>query len=259
MGKYTTIILTTLILAGAFSACNKDEKGSLSLTFKAEFDGQPLVMFEDQDYMGIQSVQFTAINFFLSDVALEKDGIETSLDEIQLVDISATTPGAAENGTTVTFRDIDANSYDRLVFGIGVPDRLNRMTPGDFSADHPLSDGAFFWQNWNSYIFSKTEGLMDTVGNGIFDLGWLVHTGSAVDSFGNVNFNAYRKFATPMSVDVRDDQTTNLTFRIDYKMMLQENGTPFDLKDKPRNHNPNDTARLKVYLNNYPAAMSIEI
>lgn len=259
MGKLNSGFLAIFTFILILSGCNKDEKGNLSLTFMADYDGAPLVMFEDKAYHGQQSVQFSTINFFLSSVALEKDGVETPLNEIQLVDISATTPAAAAAGTVVTFRDIEADSYDRLVFGFGVPDDLNRMTPADFTTDHPLSDGAFYWQNWNSYIFSKTEGLMDTTGNGTFDLGWLVHTGSAIDSFGNLNFDAYRRFATPVNVDIRDDQTTNLTFRIDYKTMMEENGTPFDLKEKPRNHNPNDTARLKVYLNNYTAAMSIEI
>jgi hypothetical protein len=257
MGNFKHLILLTLLVGFVFSACKKED-GSLSLTFKPEYDGAPLVMFEEKSFNDFRAIKFSAVNFFLSDVKLEKDGVVTELGDISLVDMSASSLAGAEAGATIFFDDIEPGDYDRLTFGIGVPDDLNNKEPGDFSSDHPLSNGGFYWMNWNSYIFSKTEGTMDTVGNGTFDLGWLVHTGSAVDSLGNINFDAYRSFSTPNMISVKEDATTDVNFRVDYKVMLQENGIPFDLHIKPRNHNPNDTARLKVFVNNYSNAISIE-
>jgi hypothetical protein len=250
MGNFKNLTLITLLIFIGLLSCKKED-GSIAMIFKPEFDGAPLVMFEEHPFDGIRSVQFTGVNFFLSHVELEKDGVTT------LVDMASTTLEGAKAGAMVTFNDIEPGEYDRLTFGIGVPDDLNLTEPGDHLTTHPLSNSGYYWINWNSYIFSKTEGLMDTVGNGTFDLGWLVHTGTAIDSFGNKNFDAYRRFSTT-NVTVGEEETTEVSFKMDFKTLLQEDGVPFNLHIKPRNHHPNDTARLKVFVDNYAKAISVE-
>jgi len=256
MGNFKNLTLITLLIFIGLSSCKKED-GSIAMIFKPEFDGAPLVMFEEHPFDGIRSVQFTGVNFFLSHVELEKDGVTTPLGDIELVDMASTTLEGAKAGAMVTFNDIEPGEYDRLTFGIGVPDDLNLTEPGDHLTTHPLSNSGYYWINWNSYIFSKTEGLMDTVGNGTFDLGWLVHTGTAIDSFGNKNFDAYRRFSTT-NVTVGEEETTEVSFKMDFKTLLQEDGVPFNLHIKPRNHHPNDTARLKVFVDNYAKAISVE-
>lgn len=256
--KHMRLFAILALSALMFTSC-KDEKGAVSLTFKAVYDGEPLVMFEGKQFDGPRSIEFSTLNFFLSDVQLEKsDGSSVLLDDIELVDLSATTLAGASAGTTLEFNDLDPGTYERITFGIGVPDDMNRRIPTDYSSDHPLSNTAFYWNGWYSYIFSKTEGNMDTLGNGTYDLGWLVHTGSSIDSNGVLNFNCYRSFATPQMIDILEEQTTDIELVIDFKELLQDpDETPFNLHEKPRNHTPNDTARIKHFVDNYLTGITI--
>lgn len=232
-----------------FSSCKKDN-GSLTMIFKGTYDNNALVLFEGLPYSSNADINFSAANFFVSNVELvNNNGSSVALNEIDLIDIGATTQAAAEAGTSIAFKEIEPGEYAKLRFSIGVPNDLNIKTPDEFGAGHPLANTAYYWDAWQSYIFSKTEGNLDTVMNGVFDMGWLVHVGKST---------MIRTFETPGKVSIKEGGNTEIDFSVDFKKLLTEqNGEPFNLKEKPRNHNPNDTLRIRQFVNNYSGAITI--
>jgi hypothetical protein len=119
-----------------------------------------------------------------------------------------------------------------------VPSDLNLKKPADFPSGNPLSLTGYYWIPWNSYIFSKTEGRLDTLGSGALDLGFAMHVGSDA---------LYRILDTNMfPITIEDGKVTEVTLLIDYKKLLEE----VDIKSNPQNHSPQDTVNIFKMVNN---------
>lgn len=250
MKVFLKVFVFAFLVIGLMSGCKKDEFGSVSLTFKAEYDGAPLVMFQGYDYDLKNDIQFSTVTFFLTDLELLKaDGGSFLIEGTQLVEMNATNQANATAGTVVSFNDIPAGDYTGFRFGIGVPSDLNSMSPADFSSGNDLSNAGYYWDPWGSYIFSKTEGMLDTTRTGTFDFGWLVHTGSDA---------LYRTLEAGAPVNVTKDQSQNFNLIIDYRAMLKAGAVPFDLKNKPKNHQPDDVERITTFVDNYSSAIVIQ-
>ena len=140
---------------------------------------------------------------------------------------------------------IPTGTYSGLRFGIGVKPDLNSMKPADFTADNPLSNASYYWIPWSSYIFSKTEGLLDSLGNSTFDLGFALHTGSDA---------LYVELeAEDLTITVEDQKEISLDLIVDYKQLL----SGIDIKKNPLNHNPEDLATITALVNNYATAIQL--
>ena len=206
LSRYFGILLLATFL---FQACKDDpEEGTLTLHFKPLYNAQPLQLLTTHAYDTPQQIQFTHLSLFISDLTLYDQSGEEILDDIELVDISFSNLQSAEAGYTVTLTGVPARTYDGLSFGMGVPPDVNQMKPADFSSSSPLSKTGYYWVGWNSYIFMKIEGNLDTLGNGIFDTGFALHTGSD-DLFRTLDG------ATPIVVE--DGKETVWNIVIDYK------------------------------------------
>ena len=243
--KHLFLLLSSLGILTLLS-CNKEDpkEGTLTIHFKAQYDGQTLPTFETKPFENGQRIEFTNLAMYVADLQLIQNATMRHLDDIELVDLNYDNLTAAEEGYTLKVSNIPAGSYTGISFGIGVPPDLNQKTPSDFSSSSPLSKTGFYWVAWGSYIFSKTEGRLDTIGSGPLDLGFAMHTGSdALYQTGQSNF--------PISIE--DGKETNLDILLDYKKLLMG----VDIKAMPQNHTPSDTAQINKIVNNYGSSLTL--
>ena len=66
----------------------------------------------------------------------------------------------AIDGLTLSYL-VPGGHYKGLSFNIGVNPAQNKTKPVDYSPSSPLGEGTHYWAGWNSYIFSKTEGVLN--------------------------------------------------------------------------------------------------
>ena len=236
-----------LMLLSAIIGCKDDDDpgtGSLSVNFKAVYQGLPLNMFSIRPFENGQQIDFSNLSFFISDLHLSgSPGSYT--DEIpDLIDLSFDLLSEAETGVSIKMNDIKAGSYNNLEFGFGVPPDLNAQQPQDFPSTHPLSNNGYYWEAWNSYIFSKMEGRLDTIGNGTLNMGFALHTGAN---------NLYRVLQATLPIVIEDGKETNVDIWVDYKALLEG----VDIKSDPQNHDPADSIQIQKIVNNLADAITL--
>lgn len=250
MRKFLLHILATSVLLTALSGCTKEEEGDFTVVFRATYLNQPLAMFDYHDYGFGQRIQFTRSDLMISDLRLKRaDGSFIDLMDIGLVEMNHDDPAAAQRGTELSFNNVPAGTYESLEFGVGVQPTLNATEPADYSASHPLSDPGRYWLPWTSYIFTKTEGNLDTIPDGTDnpDLGFAYHTGTDA---------LYFVVSAVAPVEIVDEMESRIVFALDHADLLGYPSTPVDIRAKPQNHNPQDTVQIKAILNNYQGALT---
>ena len=171
--KLLNFIFFSLLILG-LASCNDDPadtKGTVTLHFKAVYDDIPLQMFNNRPFENGQTLEFTHLSMIISDLELLKQGSPELLDEVEIVNLTFDNTTAAEAGYTLTISGVPTGTYDGMRFGVCVPADVNAKKPADFPSGNPLSNTAYYWTPWSSYIFMKTEGRLDTIGNGTTDLG----------------------------------------------------------------------------------------
>ena len=81
-----------------------------------------------------------------------------------------------------TLGEVPAGTYTGIRFDVGLSGNTNRVDLTQAPAGHPLAQRTDYnnhW-SWNSgYIFSRTEGRVDTDGDGTLDADWGAHIGMA--------------------------------------------------------------------------------
>ncbi len=232
-------VMTLLLFSSLFlgSGCKDDKEGQLTLHFKAVYDGEVLPTFSTRAFDGVQQVQFTHLSMLLADLQLLHGTATENLSDVELIDLSFDELAKATDGYTLTIRNIPARTYEGIRFGVGLPADLNAKKPADFVSSSPLSKTGYYWLPWSSYIFMKVEGRMDTLGSGLFDTGFVFHTGSNP---------LYRILEGTLPLTIEDGRVTDLTIHLDYKKLLEG----IDIKSNPQNHNPEDTEQILKLVNN---------
>ena len=227
------------------NSCKEDPKeGTLTIHFKAVYDDQTLPTFSTRPFENGQQIEFSKLGMFIADLQLVQNTNVRDLDDIEQVNLSFDNEVDAAEGYTLKISNIPAGAYDGLRFGIGVPPDLNAKKPADFASSSPLSKTGDYWVAWGSYIFSKTEGRLDTLGNGTLDAGFALHTGSDA---------LYLSGQSNLSINIEDGMETNLDILVDYKSLLMG----VNIKDFPQNHTPADTAQINKIVNNYATALTL--
>ena len=244
MRKSLLFLLSSLFLVGLISCKKDDEQGSVTIRFKAVYDGQPLKTFETLPYDDGQQLQFTHLSMYIADLALQSGSGSEVLDDIELINLSFDNTNDASEGYVITIGDVPAKAYTGIRFGVGVPQDLNAMQPPDFPSSNPLSNTGYYWLAWNSYIFSKTEGRLDSLGNGNLDLGFALHTGSDP---------LYAGLEAAIPITIEDGKEKVIEIVLDYKILLQG----LDIKGNPQNHNPDDIANIEALVNHYGDAFTL--
>ena len=244
----SALFLFLLILSG----CNKDEKGTLVVSFRAVYDGEVLTINDYHDYAFSQRIQFVNSDFFVSNLRLLTESGTYPLSDLELVRVSYENSADADRGTEFTFIDVPARSYQGIEFGVGVEPELNSTVPADWPSSHPLSETSRYWNAWNSYVHTKTEGNLDTMDNGSDspDLGYAYHTGTDT---------MYQVLRALTSIPVREDQKTSIVMNLDHRTLMGVPADPIDIKANPQNHTPADTAELWKIVLNFSSSLSYTI
>lgn len=220
------------------------------LVFKGTYGSEPLQMFTPYNYAFGQSIQFTKSDMYVSNVRVyDVGGQPTDILDVALVDLSFTDKGEAEIGFEIPVKDIEAVTYERIDFVIGLSPEQNSGRPEDYPSSDPLGLPRY-WEGWTSYIFAKTEGNLDTLSGNGADLGWLYHTGTD-DLRVGITANA--------NMTVFEDETTRVVFSMDHRTLLGVGEDPIDIKAKPINHNPTDTEAIGKITQNYVKSLSFVV
>jgi hypothetical protein len=245
-------LLLPLILMS--SKCKKDDviAGSIALNIKTSYDDKPLIINKIYDYKG-KKVRFTKWSFFASSIYGPIEIIPGSFTEGKenlhynstFYDFSDLTDSInAQKGITQTVLS-SVGSKEKFNMSIGVERSKNLKKPKDFNSSNPLSDAGNYWDDWNSYIFTKLEGLMDKDGDGKFETGITIHTG------GN---EVYQTLTFTKNVVVNISETTTINGDLNLNKLL--NG--IDLTTVNSSHQTGDLPTMKLFIGNFKEALTIK-
>ncbi|MFZ1676321.1 MAG: MbnP family protein [Saprospiraceae bacterium] len=240
--KFPALFLLFMMII--MTSCKEDKGGTLTLHFKAFYDGQPLPMFIAKPFTSPEQLQFTHLSFFVSDLKLLDQSNTVNLKDVELIDLSFDDVSGADVGYTINIDNLPAKNYSGISFGIGVPPDINIKKPADFPSSSPLSNSSYYWVAWDSFIFMKTEGRIDTIGNGSFDTGFAFHTGTD---------NLYRIFQRNIPITIEDGKSKVIDIDLDYKIIMEG----IDIKSNPQNHNPKDSIQIKILVQNLANALTL--
>jgi len=239
-------ILSILVL---FASCNREKTGDLVLNFRPIYNNEPLVMAEDLIFRPDYELRIDKSNFYISNVyIINADGESVELSEVEFVDLSFFDLNSSLEGTNFTYKDLPVGNYTAIRMTIGVTPGLNATKPQDYPSTHPLSLSSQYWESWGSYIFSKTEGAVDTLQDGSFDHKFAYHTGS--DALA-------RTIEYPYSFDIKEDGTTERNFVLDHYDLFKEGAGLMDIKNIPSNHTPEDLDNMEKIVDNFVTSLKI--
>jgi hypothetical protein len=247
MRRLLFLLLPIILLS---SKCKKETPlqplGDVKIAFKSLFNNTPLVMNKVYDYGG-KSVRFTRLSFYTSEVLLQPQNLENELQVIRILKPDFTNldneSKAAEGAVfNLKFRQ---DTYSNIVLNLGVNSTDNAKKPKDFEAVNPLSNTSDYWDSWNSYIFSKLEGLMDKDGDGKFETGITLHTG------GN---EVYQTLKLEKAFTIKANETTTVNFDLDVNKLLKG----IDLTTINSTHQTGDLPTMKLFMGNFKEALTIK-
>ena len=128
---------------------------------------------------------------------------------------------------------------------------LNAKKPSDFAPSEPLYLENEYWSGWQSYIFTKVQGLYDLDGVGEPESTLTYHCGSDA---------VYRIGVFDTDVNV-SDKSGALTVEFDLKKLLTVNGTLLDLSNpdnRNTSHNASNIALGIKVMDNFANATSVK-
>jgi hypothetical protein len=255
---FSLLLLVSILL---LSACDNNSEnpaaeleGDVTLTFKADFKGQPLLMYDDTyDYEAGMSLRFQLFQFYISHLSLISEMADSINGGQELIDIALvsfkdiTSQQLAEEGIVLKIEDVPAGLYKGIKLGVGVSDDFNMTQPGDYAAGHPLSDN--YWTAATGYIFSKIEGNADLNQNGDYSEKLTFHTGAS---------ELYNEKVFIQDVEVKQGSSLNLEFKVDLYRVLAQNTNEFlDFRQVTQDHT-NDMNVAGFIANNLANALSLE-
>ena len=230
--------------------CNRNEPkyGELKLRIVPKYGQNALVMYQNVASAQGYPMQFQRVSFFLQvqdGGAIAKNG-EADVTFIDMSDLTDLVK--ATQGVSASF-DLEEGTYNTLNIGIGVPKSLNKKEPSDFSSKSPLSETGEYWKSWNSYIFTKTEGVMDTTNTGKGDLPFSYHTG--IDEM-------FRTISLPTSFTISENQSTELVLELDVKEILNGKAGVVNPLKNQNSHSLNNKPIAITISDNYKTALKIK-
>lgn len=238
-------VFILLIVVLSASKCKDDTslKGSVDMIIKAQFNNQPLILNKAYDYND-KKVRFSKLTFFMSNVHTgEINKIVAPITLVSFKDNDDSTKAA--KGLTLSIGNIEIGDKKQLGIGIGVSQEQNTQKPKDYPSSNPLSDGAEFWDAWNSYIFTKLEGSLDKDGDGKFETGITLHTG------GN---EVYQNLTFEKVYSVAHNQKTPLNFELNLNKLIEG----IDLMNTNSTHQTSDLPTMKRFTGNFVKALTIQ-
>jgi hypothetical protein len=216
---------------------------NLKLTFFPRYKNNVWVANKVYPLNDTARVRFTKFSFFITDVIAAGATMPQILESAN-VDFSTMTDSAqAAKGWSIGASVPSGTTFQQLQMTIGVADALNAKRPGQYPLSSPLSDTDQYWATWNSFIFSKLEGVIDRDNDGRFESAFTLHTGGA-------------EVAKTIAVakTILGGQTTEVQFNVSLDEVLKN----ITLLTAGSTHNPSDLPFMKVLLANHVTAISLK-
>lgn len=250
MGKRIVSFFIVSILV-YFSNCSIPEEGSiLQIRFLGKYGSDPLVISREYEYFDGSKISFTKSEFFISNISMEDDmgnwfPVEMKYPVlINLQDHHFKEANAIE-GMKINFGEIKPGDYKKIRFGIGVPPELNAKTPKDFPSNNAMGQGDHYWATWDSYIFSKTEGIIKDSNNRTEH--FLYHSG-----FNDV----YKVLEFQIDIKVIEDNDFEIKMKLDHRGFFGTSQNFVDIYNNPAIHTGGDF--MNTFMNRFHQSISIE-
>ena len=232
---------------------NRKIGGDLSLDFNINYEGEALKLFENYEYPSGETIYFTRLSFYLSDLNLNNAQGSEQLKEVDFVNMTSflENPPAGSSLYSYIVTNVKIGSYDNLGFNIGLDNALNENNdPSGFPTSHPLGFTAEHWPGWDSYVFFKLEGKIDFDNDGTFDKDVALHIGGT---------DAAREVMKEESIVISDQGMTNLTFDLDVsEIFVSENGEIYDIEANPSIHNLDQMEQVIFLADNLSKAINLQ-
>lgn len=241
------IFLLSMLAVLFLTSCSED-KGDLTLNFQLIYDDEPMVMLQPYDYPTGGKFFLSRVSFYISDVKL---GAESILP-VEYIDLSNShaTFESAKNGLDYTITDLPADNYTSLSFALGISASDNAKKPGDYTSSSPLSRSGEYWNAWESYVFYKIEGMLDTDNDGTMDQGVALHMGGD---------EVYKLLSFEKGYVVDSDKTNKAIIKIDLAKVFGKGGKVYDLFANPNLHSKTKHGdKMKILMDNTSKAITLE-
>ncbi|MGB1247745.1 MAG: MbnP family protein, partial [Chitinophagales bacterium] len=202
------IFLLFTCVALLFVSCDGDaidgEQGSVTLNFKADYNGQSLMLNENYNLNG-DTILFTTFKYYVSNLSMGNQ----EFADILLID-------AANDDNTYHY-ELPVGNYDNIEMGLGVDAIDNAKSPSIYANEHPLSFMQNnYWGMLNSYVFIKIEGFF--IQNGV-QTPIAYHVGS--DPY-------YRNFSAAQNLQIVQNTNQTIDVVVDVNNVLQNVNLPTD-------------------------------
>lgn len=248
--------LLFLLAILSLSSCDDDndnpsdnnDTAQLELNFKLTYEGNSLHGFEEATYPLGYDFFLTKLSFFLSNSQLISDGSSVPLFDAAFVDIlkDVTDQTSAEQGVSIMIDDAPVGEYDGVTWNIGVDSIENAKNPSDFANSSALALNGEYWAGWESYIFHKIEGKIDSDGDGSFSTNVALHIGSDM---------AFRQSTIDRSFSIAEGQDNKLSFTIELSDLITVNGAAFDIQALPQVHQEGQLGQVMPLMDNLATAI----
>lgn len=257
--KKQALFLMAVAVLTAISCIKKDDDSDnqpkLTVNFKADYASDPLLMFDRvYDYEDALKLKFQLFQFYISNLRLIKENESGGTEEVPVLEVDLIsfadvyTDAEAAAGITSAPISIPAGTYSGLKLGIGLTPELNSTQPKDYKSGHPLSEN--YWDDANSYIYFKVEGLTDLDGDGELANKLTFHVGSEVN---------YREMSFTKPFTVAEQGEVSLTFLIDMYQLLVDESTGSFLNFREVQASHSNTSPSAAYLaDRFPAAIVLQ-
>ena len=219
----------------------------LTINFKPTFDNKPFIINQIYEIDG-KKVRFTRLSFLITETCAKTSELDGSCgNDAYLVDLTTLDDStkSAKGFTPFLNTATKLGTMRGLQMGLGVTKNLNVLKPKDFSNSNTLSDAGLYWNDWNSYIFTKLEGLMDKDGDGRFETGITLHTGGD-DSFRPIWF--------PKNLNFEANTLINLNFEVNVNTILRG----IDLSIVNSTHQTGDKPTMLKLMDNLKNAVTLK-
>ena len=239
MKKLILLALPLLFVAQSCHTDNSVSTGNLNLKFKPTFNAKPFVINQIYTING-KNVRFTRFQIYTTRYCSSATADCSNAVFVNFTSLDDSTKAAKGLSSQLSFT---AANYTTLDIGLGVDAKSNAKTPKDYTSTNPLSSYDDYWADWNSYIFFKLEGLMDKDGDGKFETGISLHTGSN---------ECFRSFTLNKTFSVPDNGSVDLNFEVNLNTILRG----WDLVATPNTNSLSDKPKMNILMDNVKDAFS---
>jgi len=218
-------IFSFLLFSACRPDCETEEAGTLKLNFVFVANNQ-IIDNNTFSFTNAWDMQLTTLKMYFSNIKannITNNRNEDILD-VHLVDFN--------NISTLSINvELESGNYNNFSLGIGLDPQTNLIDPNTVVSNNPLHIfNGMHWAAWDTYIFMKLDGKIDTALSNDFNYPFTYHPGAEelyeLKTFSS-DFNIYPNLETEIDIIVN---INNIFYPI------FTNSTSIDIISEPSTH-----------------------